>query len=199
MSDLFDRFERLSLTEQLALVAGAGMGFIALAAILGRRAGSVGPFSTASIVGGISSVSPKIADASDRRIAALLPEVAEMAQKLIRSAAKAGIPLVVTQGYRTAEEQNALFAQGRTAPGIIVTDAPAGYSWHEYRRAFDVAPLNSAGQPYWPEDLAFWARIGALGKAVGLEWGGDWKGFQDRPHFEYHPGLTIADARAGRA
>ena len=34
------------------------------------------------------------------------------------------------------------------------------------------------------------------GRSVGLEWGGDWKGFKDIPHFQYSGGLSLAECRA---
>jgi peptidoglycan L-alanyl-D-glutamate endopeptidase CwlK len=93
-------------------------------------------------------------------------------------------------------EQARLYAQGRTAPGAIVTKAQPGSSWHNFGLAFDVAPLVN-GRPAWPNDEALWDLIGRYGKAAGLDWGGDFLTIKDRPHFEYHPGLTLAQARAG--
>jgi len=29
-----------------------------------------------------------------------------------------------------------------------------------------------------------WERIGKLGKSIGFEWGGDWVGLVDKPHFQ---------------
>ena len=34
------------------------------------------------------------------------------------------------------------------------------------------------------------------GKSVGLEWGGDWTGFKDWPHFQYTGGLSLAQCRS---
>lgn len=130
-------------------------------------------------------------------ISKLHPSIRPMAEALLRDAEAAGISLVITQGLRTNEEQARLYAQGRTAPGKIVTHAPPGSSWHNFGLAFDVALLRD-GKATWPNDLALWARIGELGKAVGLEWGGDFVSFKDRPHFEHHPGISLSQARAGQ-
>lgn len=135
-------------------------------------------------------------------ISKLHPSIRPMAEALLRDAEAAGISLVITQGLRTNEEQARLYAQGRTAPGKIVTYAPAGSSWHNFGLAFDVALLRD-GKPTWPNDLKLWARIGELGKAVGLAWGGDFppvngKDRKDRPHFEHHPGVSLSQARAGQ-
>jgi hypothetical protein len=108
----------------------------------------------------------------------------------------AGLHLAVTQGLRTMKEQAALYAQGRTTPGPIVTNAPPGSSWHNFGLAFDVALIQD-GKLSWPNDENLWLRIGLIGEAHGLEWGGRWKTIVDRPHFQRVQGLTLAQARAG--
>lgn len=130
-------------------------------------------------------------------ILALHESVRPMAQALLEQAWNEGIALVVTQGYRSLAEQDRLYQQGRTTPGAIVTNAPPGSSWHNFGLAFDVAILDSSGQPSWPNDTKLWSRIGQIGKAQGLSWGGDFKSFVDRPHFEHRGGLTLADVQAG--
>ena len=130
------------------------------------------------------------------RIAQLDATIQPKAMALLGAAKAEGIDLVVTDGLRTMEEQQALYDQGRTKPGPIVTNAPPGYSWHNFGLAFDVAILKN-GRPTWPEDEALWQKIGALGKAQGLAWGGDFKSIKDRPHFEWTGGLTLEQARQG--
>ena len=84
----------------------------------------------------------------------------------------------------------------RTAPGKIVTNAKAGQSFHNFRCAVDVVPIV-AGKPRWDVKDEVWQKIGALGKAQGLEWAGDWKRFREYPHFQYTGGLTLAQLQAG--
>lgn len=136
----------------------------------------------------------------------LAPHVRAMAGQLIADAAAAGIPLAVTCTRRSAAEQNARYAQGRTTPGPIVTRAPAGYSYHEYGLALDVVPTELLALPNWgdtPDHRAradqLWKRLGAIGKAVGFRWGGEFPHLPDRPHFEWSSGLSLAQLRAGRA
>lgn len=119
------------------------------------------------------------------------PQVEQMAEAMLTACAAAGISLFVTQTLRTYEEQAAIYSQGRTAPGAIVTHAPPGYSWHNFGRAFDVA---QAGLHPYPTQEAFWEKVGEIGEANGLEWGGRWK-FPDRPHFQFTGGLSLATAR----
>ena len=125
-------------------------------------------------------------------------DVQEKARALIAAADKEGIELIVTQTYRAPEEQAALYARGRTALGVIVTHAPAGYSWHEFRRAFDVAITHFPGD-MTKDDLydGPWERVGDIGESLGLEWGGRWK-HQDRPHFQLSNGFTLAYMRQRR-
>ena len=109
--------------------------------------------------------------------------------------AKVGIDVLITSTYRDAESQNALYAQGRTAPGKRVTNARGGDSFHQHRCAFDFVPVVG-GKAIW-NDNKLWARCGALAESVGLEWGGRWTLFEDRPHCQYTAGLTIAQYKAG--
>jgi hypothetical protein len=134
-----------------------------------------------------------------KRLATLHPVVAERGSQLLQRAAAEGLTLVVTQGIRSFEEQNTLYAKGRTKPPIgrqyIVTKAKGGYSWHNFGLAFDVVVLDSLGKEDWDYRHPGWALAGALGRSVGLEWGGDWPTFKDYPHFQYAGELTLADCR----
>jgi len=121
-----------------------------------------------------------------------------MAVALLYAANNKGIPLVVTSGYRSIESQQKIWNQGRTTPGRIVTHAEPGNSWHNYGLAFDVAVLKD-DKATWPENPKLWNRIGAIGKALGLSWGGDFPGSQkDLPHFGHHPRMRIVDAKSGK-
>ena len=94
--------------------------------------------------------------------------------------------LLAVSGLRTAAEQNALYAQGRTAPGKIVTNAKAGFSMHNYGLAVDLVPYLSgeSGALNWkPETQQFKTMVKAL-KAQKLTWGGDWVSFPDSDHFQ---------------
>ena len=130
-------------------------------------------------------------------VSKLEPVIQPKVEALLNAARAEGIELRVTQGLRTMEEQQALYDQGRTKPGPVVTNAKPGSSWHNFGLAFDVAVMKD-GKPTWPADEALWQKIGALGKAQGLTWGGDFQNFPDRPHFQYTGGLTLEQARAGQ-
>lgn len=139
----------------------------------------------------------ELIERAEKKLVGVHPIVASKARQLIEQAYKDGINVIITQGLRTMEEQNELYAQGRTKPGKIVTNARGGYSYHNFGLAFDFAILNADGSVNWNVDDK-WKRVGAIGKSLGLEWGGDWKDFKDYPHFQYTFGLSLADLRTGK-
>ena len=139
----------------------------------------------------------ELIEKAEKKLKGVHPVVATKARQLIEQAYKEGINVIITQGLRTIEEQNELYAQGRTKPGKIVTNAKGGYSYHNFGLAFDFALLNPDGSVNWNVDEK-WKRVGAIGKSLGLEWGGDRRGFPDYPHFQYTFGLSLADLRAGK-
>ena len=133
---------------------------------------------------------------NSRSLDELLPEVKKRVQAFITACKFEGIDLLVTSTYRDNQSQEALYAQGRTKPGVKVTNARAGQSFHNYRCAVDVVPMMN-GKPVWNVKDPVWQRVGALGKAAGLEWAGDWKRFKEYAHFQYTGGLTLAQLQQG--
>jgi len=105
-------------------------------------------------------------------------------EQAIAWAAARGVRLVPVQGHRTHEEQAALYAQGRTAPGAIVTQAGPGQSLHNYGVAVDLVPADLVNTPNWSPESPLWDVVGQAANAAGLEWGGNWTGFVDRPHVQ---------------
>jgi peptidoglycan L-alanyl-D-glutamate endopeptidase CwlK len=137
---------------------------------------------------------------NSRQIEDLHPVVQDMARQHLQECAAHGIDIIITSTLRDHESQEKLYAQGRTAPGKIVTHARPGWSWHNWGMAYDVVPLRH-GRAVWGtsgEDMKLWQQVGILGKLCGLEWGGDFKTFKDYPHFQYTGGLSLADMNAGK-
>lgn len=143
---------------------------------------------------------------SAARLAGLHEVVRIAAERLIERAYNAGVPIVITQGLRTIQEQNELYAQGRTKPGQRVTNAKGGYSFHNFGVAIDFALLLPDGKSVsWDmrrdgngNKKADWQEVARIGKDLGFEWGGDWTSFKDYPHFQMTFGLTTAQYRAGQ-
>lgn len=126
-----------------------------------------------------------------------------------REFGRTNIDIIITSTYRSPEEQDALYAQGRTKPGPIVTKAKGGQSKHNFRQAdgtpaslaFDIVPLRN-GIPVWgskgngidldptdddTDDLELWQKVGAIGVNLGLVWyGSPGAEFKEFPHFQ-HP------------
>jgi len=134
---------------------------------------------------------------NSRSLDELLLPVRTKVDAFIASCKSEGIDLLVTSTYRDIESQEALYDQGRTTEGKIVTNARGNQSFHNFRCAIDIVPLVN-GKPDWDGSHPVWAKIGSLGKAAGLDWAGEWKSFKELAHFQYTGGLTLADLNAGK-
>lgn len=136
-----------------------------------------------------------------RDLALLHPKLRPLCEKHIALCKAVGIDLHVTQTWRSAEEQAELYAQGRTKPGRIVTNAPPGKSDHEYTirehgddesdtfpasLAYDVVFVTERSPSGGVLSIDYsgpWEMIGWIAiQQCGLKWGGLWKK-PDRPHF----------------
>ncbi|WP_158798078.1 M15 family metallopeptidase [Pedobacter sp. L105] len=111
----------------------------------------------------------------------------------------AGVHPLVTQTLRTFAESDALYAQGRTAPGAKVTNAPGGSSYHNYGLALDFVNLVN-GVESWKVD-SNWMKVVSVFKKHGFVWGGDFHSILDQPHFEMTFGhnwkALLANYKAG--
>ena len=133
---------------------------------------------------------------SSRSLSELNPKVAAMCSEFINQCKAKGIDVIITSTYRDAQSQDALYAQGRTAPGSKVTNAKAGQSFHNWRVAFDFCPIVN-GKAQWT-DLALFTKCGEIAETVGLEWAGRWVKFKETAHCQYTGGLTLADFQSGK-
>lgn len=109
-----------------------------------------------------------------------------------------------TSTLRTFEEQNELYKLGRVklvdedGKKIgIVTKAKGGQSLHNYGLAVDIVIMSSRIAS-WDLSVDFdkdgkkdWMEVVEVFKRNGFQWGGDWKGFRDYPHFQKTFGYTI--------
>lgn len=119
-------------------------------------------------------------------LASLTPDTRERVEALLSAAReKYGYELKILSARRTCEEQASLYAQGRTKPGNVVTNARGCMSWHVLGRAVDLGWIRPN------PTVEDWDRLGALGESLGFVWGKYFKGLNDLPHFEYHPGVKI--------
>lgn len=128
------------------------------------------------------------------KVTGMNPIVLESLQATISEAKARGMIVGLHYGLRTAEEQDRLYALGRTIPnpdgkskekpmGNIVTNARAFESWHCYGLAADLVFKDDRGNWTWNKTPEQWEELGKCGEVFGLTWGGRWK-MKDYPHFQ---------------
>jgi peptidoglycan L-alanyl-D-glutamate endopeptidase CwlK len=131
----------------------------------------------------------------------LCPAFTVLLDEFERRLAASGLPFYLFMGLRTIEDQDELYAQGRTAPGNKVTNAKGGDSFHNYGLAADYVLDGQVEKPgvQWSWDTrgdraGQWAQMGEIAEACGLEWGGSWKRFPDLPHVQMQ-GLNLQEIK----
>lgn len=137
-------------------------------------------------------------------ITQLNPTLAANSEKLIALSEKVGISILITDDFRSSQEQDALYRQGRSDEGAIVTNAKGGESYHNYGLAVDFALRTSKGKVIW--DMEFdgnqngksdWMEVVAIAKQLGFSWGGDWESFPDYPHLQMDFSYSIQELQRG--
>lgn len=126
---------------------------------------------------------------SSRSLDDLHPILKPIAIQFLDDCKSERIEAFITCTYRSAAEQDEMYALGRTKPGKRVTNAKGGQSEHNTTlagkpaaRAFDIA-IRVNGILNWDTSHPHWKRVGQIGKALGLVWGAEWR-LRDWPHFE---------------
>ena len=127
------------------------------------------------------------------KLGELHPTLQAAGRALLAQAQRRGLSVFIFEGMRDIARQDALYAQGRTAPGKVVTWVKGGGSYHNYGLAIDVV---FQGPAPWGEQHD-WDALGECGEAAGLEWGGRWAK-ADRPHFQLR-GLKVAELKTWHA
>lgn len=110
------------------------------------------------------------------------PRLQEAFKQLAVKCNAQGLTIGLGECFRTVAEQDALYEQGRTKPGNIVTNARGSSysSQHQWGIAFDF--YRNDGQGAYNECGNFFCRVGQIAKSIGLGWGGDWTSIIDKPH-----------------
>lgn len=107
----------------------------------------------------------------------LCPWFADRLSSALAECQALGFRVALFEGFRSPERQEALYAQGRTSRGKIITNARPGQSWHQYGLAADIAYLTPAGQWTWDGDFI---RLSPIFIGQGLNWFGP----GDAGHYE---------------
>lgn len=133
------------------------------------------------------------------RVFMLHPKIRSEVMALIDKAESKlpGVAIRIVQGLRTFEEQNKLYAQGRTLPGPRVTNSKGGQSYHNYGLAIDFALLYDKDKNGTFETLSWdtlkdfdrdgesdWMEVVEVFEEAGYTWGGRFVSLKDNPHFE---------------
>lgn len=125
---------------------------------------------------------------ASRSLDDLTPYMRERAVKFEKQCEAIGIPVLIYCTLRSNEEQDELYASGRTKPGPIKTNARAGQSGHNpdkvtgKSKAFDYVP-TPGGKPDWGNKDAY-LKTALIGEALGMKWAGRWTGkFKETAHF----------------
>lgn len=125
---------------------------------------------------------------SEQRLSLVFPDLATKIHQMDKELEKQKILIRVVQGLRTWEEQDGLYAQGRTKPGSIVTNCPGGKSYHNFGLAVDCVPsvngIDQKYQPDWNSNHECWKTMESVGQDLGLVAGAFWRTFVDAPHFQ---------------
>lgn len=126
------------------------------------------------------------------RLAQVHPKLQALVKQMDVQLESRGIVFRIVQGLRTWAQQQALYDQGRKTSGQVVTDAPPGYSYHEYGTAVDLIP-GLRGKDMWapnwePTSPDFQLMI-KTGIDLGLVSGFTWVHIKDYPHFQLGGGL----------
>ena len=91
-----------------------------------------------------------------------------------------GIPVRIFETFRTRQRQSAIYAQGRTTEGPIITRAMPGHSYHNYGIAVDLV-MYVDGKWDW-SDTALYRKLGPYFQRYGVRWLGDTTG--DLVHYQ---------------
>jgi peptidoglycan L-alanyl-D-glutamate endopeptidase CwlK len=111
----------------------------------------------------------------------------------MRRVVNAGFNLRTLSGTRSYAEQDALFEQGRSKPGPLVTHARGGESNHNFGLAWDIGLFATDGS--YLAESALYDGVPRAGLLPVLEWGGNWPTFKDRPHYQLATGKDMATLR----
>jgi peptidoglycan L-alanyl-D-glutamate endopeptidase CwlK len=131
---------------------------------------------------------------SEDNVRTLSLNAQRFAREFLANVRAAGINARIISGTRTYSMQELIYRQGRFGnPGPIVTKARGGQSNHNFGIAWDIG-VFTAGGGYLTEGDAYDAAA-AAGASQSLEWGGNWAGFVDKPHFQLTLPMTLAALR----
>lgn len=115
----------------------------------------------------------RILSISRQRIEELTPGMKMKVRAWWSECLEAGLTPYIYCAYRSPEEQDRLYAIGRSTPGRKVTNAHAWQSFHQYREAIDWVPVqkdvDGVWQVEWDADEIYKHGQG-IAEKHGLRW-----------------------------
>lgn len=145
-------------------------------------------------------ISHSFGTASERALIGVHPRLVAVVRRALQLSP---VDFKVLEGVRTPERQRHLYAQGRTAPGQVVTwTLNSNHFIHPatgYGHAVDLLPAPFDWKDLQPFNQVAQAMLQAAQELdTHIRWGADWdqdgnpreKGETDSPHFELAPGTV---------
>ncbi|NTV98145.1 MAG: peptidase M15 [Chlorobiaceae bacterium] len=131
---------------------------------------------------------------SERCISTLCLKAQKEARLFLGRVIDGGTVARIISGTRSYAEQNALYSKGRFGnPGPRVTNVRGGSSNHNFGIAWDIGIFTPSGG--YDEYGSGYDEAAKSGLSPDIEWGGHWKKFVDKPHYQLSRMLSIADLR----
>jgi len=120
-----------------------------------------------------------------KRIETLEPDFKPQVEELIaKTEAATNRKWAISDARRTMAQQRDIYAQGRTKPGKVVSNAKPGQSAHNFGYAVDLWPLKADGDFDWGASQSLFKTMADIAVAIGLTAGFYFKSIHDAPHVE---------------
>ena len=112
----------------------------------------------------------------------LCPCARSRVQRLMRTSLELhGVELTLVETLRAPDRQEVYWKLGSTRT-LNGKHEPAPPHW--LGLAADLCPTEYLAMKGWNGGGANWEILGKLAEEAGMEWGGGWSGFVDKPHVE---------------
>lgn len=136
---------------------------------------------------------------SVNRINTLHPKLIASAMEVYNACVADNIPIHITCGYRSPQEQEIIYKYGRTIPGTVLTMNRAGYSAHNHKLALDFCFYYDGQMKTWVDAQKtdywkwMWTKTVNRWRAAGWESGFFWDYNWEPGHVQNLLGKTIGE------
>lgn len=123
---------------------------------------------------------------AQRDLDQLAPKMRACVKAALAECEASGLDAYVYEAMRDQATQTEYYRRG------VTRAKRAASSWHFYGLAVDVISRKRG----WSVTRQWRADVTRIFKKHGLDWGGDWKGFVDPPHYQFGTLRASPSARA---